>query len=210
MTVEPGNRGIVQRFGGETGYFIKGRVPEAGDSCVLYPVDGEGLPVCIPMSGFNKGDMVFLLPDFNFDFIINVPDTQLAPDVHSQTWLDAQFRQGDTKWFGYLAGGTYTLTVKGWWTAWSDYVDRYQCGAGFTDHPKLITCCWNGIYLVIDNGGSISNISIGSICTDRNLSALWGQGSIVIPVGARVGIYLSDSYYPDNFGNTTFTLERQS
>lgn len=67
MSVEPGNRGIVQRFGGETGYFVKGRVPQIGDSCILYPVNGSDAPVCIPFTNFDLGDFVFLMPDFNFN-----------------------------------------------------------------------------------------------------------------------------------------------
>lgn len=85
MSVEPGNRGIVQRFGGETGHFVKGRAPIVGDSCILYPVDGSDTPVCIPFTNLEVGDFVFLMPDFNFDFLVQLPSWEQysPPPVYS-------------------------------------------------------------------------------------------------------------------------------
>ncbi len=80
MSVDIGSRGIVQRFGGETGQFIEGVVPNVGDMCILYPVANSDNPVCMPMTTFNMGDFVFLIPDFNFDFFIH-------PVMSGPTWV---------------------------------------------------------------------------------------------------------------------------
>ncbi len=80
MTVEIGSRGIVQRFGGEMGQFIDGVVPNVGDMCILYPVANSDTPVCIPLTSFNTGDFVFLIPDFNFDFSIQ-------PTLYDSMWV---------------------------------------------------------------------------------------------------------------------------
>jgi hypothetical protein len=84
VSVGIGSRGIVQRFGG-TGQFIEGSVPQVGDMCILYPVADSDIPVCIPMTTFNMGDFVFLMPDFNFDFFIQ-PVGYDSPWVWDGEW----------------------------------------------------------------------------------------------------------------------------
>jgi hypothetical protein len=112
LSVEPGNRGIVQRFGGETGYFVKGRVPQAGDSCILYPADGSDIPVCIPFASIDINDFVFLMPDFNFDFLVQLPSYESYSPPPTYRYSDFKMWVSERNAWIYGDSGEPYVTLK--------------------------------------------------------------------------------------------------
>jgi hypothetical protein len=120
LSVEPGNRGIIQKFGGETGYFVKGRFPMIGDSCILYPLEGKDIPVCIPFANINIEDFVFLMPDFNFEFLVQLPSWEPYSPPPVYTYHDFRMYTSQTGRWIYGDSGEPDVFLKTDGTGWAN------------------------------------------------------------------------------------------
>lgn len=145
--MEPGNRGIVQRFGGETGFFVKGKIPQVGDSCILYPVDGSDAPVCIPsFSNFNVNDFVFLMPDFNFDFLAQFPSWQQYSPPPVDSYHDFRMYVSNTGRWIYGDSGEPDVFLKTDGSGWAS--PQALFGFLFEDARYLPADCYIDVRMV--------------------------------------------------------------
>jgi hypothetical protein len=129
-------------------------MPAVGDTCILYHVDGADVPVCIPFASLNAGDFVFLMPDFNFDFLVQMPSygEYLPPPEYSYHDF-AMYVSNTGRWIYGDSG--------------SPWVELKTDGSGFVQPRALFA------FLFEDGGGPPIDCYIDVRVVDNAYFEIW-------------------------------------
>jgi hypothetical protein len=208
--IESGDK-VICVWNGETWEVFEGYIPEVGEKVMCRHVETSNPQhVVFGLGFFEAGDIIDVFPGgLSFDFPpISIPHTTITePFYDSQYWGNAQYRSSSTKWFNNgdpLPAGMYRITATGWYTIWENHTDTLWCEGDYgTRKPKFYSCCKDNVRLVTAD----EETPISDITTNRDLSNMTGQGTTYIP-GGSVGLKMTDSVYSDNYGSTTYEIER--